>query len=88
MEREEKKVKLDISYPCLWNYKIIGAIETDVRGAIAAVVSGKEHRISLSKMSATGKYISLDLEMIVRDEEERTGIYKGLSAQPGVKMVL
>ena len=80
--------KPEIDYPCEWEYKVIGADAEAIRAVIAAVVGEAEHTLDLSRASRTGKYVSLQLAVAVRDEEHRLGIYHALTAHHAVKIVL
>jgi putative lipoic acid-binding regulatory protein len=80
------KVKLD--YPCQWLYKVIGIEEEQLRQAIAEIIPGTPCEINLSKSSSSGKYLCLDMELIVQSEEERNSIYESLKAHQHVKIVL
>jgi putative lipoic acid-binding regulatory protein len=56
--------------------------------AIEKIVTGRDYTITPSNISRTGRYHSLNLEITVDDDEDRTGIYDKLRANPAVKMVL
>ena len=78
----------EISYPCMWSYKVIGPDAERVRGAIRFVVGSLEHEVSDSNVSRTGKYVSLHLRLVVHDKDQRHAIFNGLRAHPDVKAVL
>lgn len=80
--------KLELDYPCLWTYKIIGSIQEDLRQAVLDVVGELEHTLTFSNNSKTGRYLSLKLELIVKDEKHRLSIYEGLSRHDAIKIVL
>jgi putative lipoic acid-binding regulatory protein len=48
----------------------------------------REHSISHSNTSRGGKYISLNLDLLVHNEEDRQFIYEALKAHQHIKMVL
>ena len=77
------KEKLELTYPCVWNYKLIGLSEIGVRTAIGDVILEKPHKVSRS-----GKFQSFDLELIVHCEDERIMIFESLRAHSEIKMVL
>lgn len=56
--------------------------------AIEKIVKGRDYTITPSNVSKSGKYHSLNLEVLVDDDENRTGIYDKLRGNPAVKMVL
>jgi len=80
--------KPDIDYPCQWGYKVIGTDEAVLRSAITEVVQNISHSITPSNRSASGKYICLNVEILVLTEGQRLSIYEGLRRHPAVKIVL
>ncbi|MEL6821584.1 MAG: DUF493 domain-containing protein [Calditrichota bacterium] len=78
----------EMEYPCKWTYKVIGMDAFEMRQAIADIVGEKEHAISVSNHSATGKYTSLNLEIVVDSEEQRTEYFTNLTQHAAIKMVL
>lgn len=82
------KRKPDLTYPCPWVYKVVGADPDALRQAIAAVVGPRPHAVTPSRTSANGKYHSLNLALEVRDEAERLALYDGLRRQPAVRIVM
>ena len=80
--------KLELQYPCSWCYKVIGSEKAALESAIKEVILEREHSLQESNKSATGKYISLNLELLVHNEEDRNFIYEALKAHNHIKMVL
>lgn len=80
--------KLELEYPCDWRYKVIGETQEALEMAIHAIILEREHRLTYSNASRSGKYISLNLDLLVQNEEERQFIYEALKAHQHVKMVL
>lgn len=81
--------KLELDYPCAWRYKIVGVDADTIETAILEViVTGREYTLSASNVSRSGKYVSLNLDLLVHNEEERQFIYESLKAHGHVKMVL
>ncbi len=80
--------KLELSYPCAWAYKAIGTEAAGVIGAIESVVGKRQCLIHESNRSSSGKYVSVALETVVTDEEDRMALYKALLKQPAIRMVL
>jgi len=78
----------EIDYPCRWAYKVVGDDEQRVRAAVRRVVGDADHTLELSNKSRTGKYISLALEVLVRDEEQRRRIGQSLHEHDDVRIVL
>lgn len=82
------KEKPSIKYPCSWVFKIIGTNEAALRKAIATVTGKKDLLITKSNTSSGGKYISLNLEVIVDDDETRLKYYQHLKNHAAVKVVM
>jgi putative lipoic acid-binding regulatory protein len=80
--------KPEIAYPCTWTYRIIGWDEPRLRAVVAEVIGTREHRLLLARESAAGKYRTLQLELEVQDEAQRTEIFLRISQHPDVRFVL
>lgn len=89
LENNQGKKKPDITYPCDWEYKVIankGA--DDIIDAIEYAADNLECSIETSNVSKNGKYISLSVKIKVPSEEKRDEIFKIISENNDVKMVL
>ncbi|HIJ90696.1 MAG: DUF493 domain-containing protein [Desulfobulbaceae bacterium] len=82
------KRKVELEYPCPWVYKIIGREQEELRAAIAEVVQARECLVSLSNSSSGGKYLCLDVELVVVSSEDREAQYLAFKDHPAVVMVL
>jgi len=80
--------KLQLEYPCNWCYKVVGEEREKLEHAIREVIAEREHALSHSNTSRSGKYISLNLDLLVHNEDDRTFIYEALKAHQHIKMVL
>lgn len=80
--------KLELEYPCNWKYKIVGQERKKLEAAIHSVILERTHELEHSNTSKTGKYVSLNLDLIVHNEDDRTFIFEALKAHQDVKMVL
>jgi putative lipoic acid-binding regulatory protein len=78
----------EIDYPCKWGYKLVGPNEEALRLAIAEVVEDREHDVTLSRVSRSGKYVSLAVEVLVGDHDERRGLANRFNEHPAVVFVL
>lgn len=78
----------EISYPCPWQYRLIGEDEAAMRAAVAACVDPARCVFSPGLRSSGGRYLSLQVELIVDSEEQRLGLYRLLAEQPQIRMVL
>ena len=83
--REEK---LELIYPCSWSYKVIALEVHMLQEAIKEIIDEREHKLTHSKNSKGGKYVSMNLDMLVHNEDDRNFIYQALKAHKNIKMVL
>ncbi|MCP4571630.1 MAG: DUF493 domain-containing protein [bacterium] len=92
----DANLKPEITYPCPWTYKVIGGNEDDVRRAVKVMLTvcldqesgDRTWELSRSRTSGQGKYVSLNLALTVRSEEERNALYAGLKECPEIVMVI
>ncbi len=82
------KRKPDIAYPCSWGYKVIGTSAALMSSAIAAIMQDIPHSVTPSNRSASGRYICLDVDVLVSNEDQRLTLYEALRNHPAVKIVL
>ncbi len=80
--------KVALTYPCSWTYKLIAGEKEALEKAIHDVIVQREHKLTHSKNSKGGKYVSMNLELLVHNEDDRNFIYEALKAHQNVKMVL
>lgn len=80
--------KLELLYPCDWRYKVIGEERAKLEQAIREVILEREHRLEHSNASRSGKYVSLNLDLLVHNDDDRQFIYEALKAHQHVTMVL
>lgn len=80
--------RAEITYPCEWTYKVIGTDPELMKRAVNSIIQPETFSIEKSHASRTGKYVSLNIELVVFSEEERNRYHKGLSQHKDIKMVL
>jgi len=80
--------KVEIDYPCAWDFKVIGTDPARLQEVVAGVMAGRDYLLTPSHHSSSGKYHSLTLEAVVSDEADRNRIYNTLKEHPEIKMVL
>jgi len=88
--------KLQIEYPCPWDYKIVGTSEDAMRGAVRVCLArtlnqasgAREFELGMSRTSNGGKYVSLNLNLMVMDEVERNEIFTSLARHPEIRIVI
>ena len=84
----DKEEKLKLTYPCSWSYKLIGHKKEAIKEAIYDVIVEREHSLTPSNKSKTGKYVSMNLDLLIQNEDERNFIYEALKKHQNIKMVL
>jgi putative lipoic acid-binding regulatory protein len=84
----ESKKKVEITYPCEWGYKIIGLDRTKMLLAVDSIIKSDSMLISESRSSRNGKYISLEIRVMVQNESERNIYFKMLAEHSEIRMVL
>jgi putative lipoic acid-binding regulatory protein len=85
---ENRGCKPEITYPCQWQYRIIGEDRAAMRAAITSLVDVAACVITDGNASSGGRYISLGLEITVNDETERMRLYQLLAGHPAIRVVL
>lgn len=80
--------KLELEYPCNWCYKLISDEKEALLDAIKDVLDEREHKLTHSNSSKTGKYVSMNLDMLVHNEDDRNFIYQSFKSHKNIKMVL
>lgn len=88
MERAMKDKKLNLEYPCAWTYKIIGSDRREMEKALGEILPRESCSVSFSRRSAAGKYLCLNVEVVLESETHRRAVYEGLLAHPAIRMVL
>ena len=84
MERDD----LNLTYPCRWDYHVIGEDEQTLRIAVAGVVGNVEYVLSLANRSKRGRYLSMHLTVVVQDEAHRLRLFEELREHADVRYVL
>ena len=77
-----------VEYPCQWEYKAIGWDEDSMRAAIVEVMADRNHEVSFSRASSSGRYCSLLLVVMVESEDHRNAIFTALQEHRHIRMVL
>ena len=84
----DSEKKLELEYPCSWSYKLIGHEKEAIQKAIHDVIIEREHTLEHSNNSKTGKYVSMNLDLVIQNEDERNFIFEALKKHQNIKMVL
>jgi uncharacterized protein len=77
-----------ITYPCTWSYRLIGEDCELMMREIPAKMGCIKHEISAGNRSRQGKYVSINIEAVVHDDNERLSVVPLLQSIPTVKMVI
>jgi len=85
---ENKGKKLQLTYPCVWIYKIIGTNREEMRSAVLEIIQDRTCSISLSRSSENAKYHCLNVEVTVESESHRQTIYESLKSHWAIKIIL
>ena len=80
--------QLQLEYPCSWCYKVIALERAGIEIAAMEIFSQRIYSLKPSNVSGSGKYVSMNLELLVHNEDERTFFYETLKAHQHIKMVL
>lgn len=77
-----------VNYPCPWSFRIIGRDKETMKQAITVYMKDAEYLLIASNTSRSGKYVSLNLETVVADEDTRNRIYLELKQLACVTLVI
>ena len=80
--------KPEITYPCAWEYRIIGKDHTALTGCVKEIMGDKHHILTLSNQSTKGTFVSLSLTLTVESEQERLGLFQNLSGAREILYIL
>ncbi len=85
---ENKEKNLQITYPCVWLYKIIGIDQRTMKSAVDEIIQDRSYAMTLSRQSEKGKYSCFNVEVTVESESHRQTIYESLKSHRAIKIVL
>ncbi|RUM63724.1 MAG: DUF493 domain-containing protein [Sulfurospirillum sp.] len=90
---EEKAVnledkKLELTYPCNWDYKVIVHKDCDIHDITKCVFGEREHKVQKSNKSKSDKYHSYKVSTLVHNDDDRKEIFEQLRKDENVKIVL
>ena len=77
----------EITYPCIWSYKIIGENREFLKEAILVACAPHPVDITYSRSSSGGKYHSVEARLVVENEAARLAIFDALKTHPAVKIL-
>lgn len=79
--------KPDITYPCEWEYRIIGEDEELIKKLVFDTMP-REYSLKISKHSKNKRFVSVHVCVITHSEEERNDIFQTFAKSKCVKMVI
>jgi putative lipoic acid-binding regulatory protein len=82
------KKKLQIDYPCHWEYKVIIQVGMDVYLPLKEVLKDREFGVKSSNKSKKGSYESYNVTVLVTSNEERENLFNALKSHENIKFVL
>jgi len=80
--------KLELRYPCNWDYKVIIQKECDIHDIAKCVFGEREHKVTKSNKSKGDKYHSYNVSTLVHNDDDRKELFEQLKKDENVKMVL
>jgi putative lipoic acid-binding regulatory protein len=80
--------KLELMYPCNWNYKVIIHKECDIKDITKCVFGEREHKVTKSNKSKNDKYQSYKVSTLVHNDDDRKELFEQLRKDKNVKIVL
>ena len=84
----DSEKKLELQYPVNWTYKLISLDKALIQKVVHEVILEREHKLTHSNSSKTGKFVSMNLDLLVHNEDDRNFIFQALKQHQDIKMVL
>ena len=78
----------ELTYPRTWTYSVIGTDKERIRALADEVLPNRPYLLEDGRESRGGKYVSLRIEVQVKNEADRDAIFARLKGDDSVKMVL
>lgn len=80
--------KLELDYPCKWEYKLVMRKEACIKTVMKDTLGDRDHKTSISKYSSKGKFTSHKVELIVHNEDDRKELHRIFHEHKDVKMIV
>lgn len=84
----KKDIENVVDYPTHWTYKVIGTDFKMITAAIAEILADRKYKSKKSNMSSKGTYLSVQIDLVVENEDIRDSIFYSLRQHTDIKMVL
>ncbi len=78
----------EISYPCTWEYRVIGTDRQRLRQIILSACEPAVPAIRDGNRSSHGRYCSVNASVEVTSEDMRLAIFARISNNPEIKLVI
>ncbi len=82
------KHKLELTYPCEWEYKIVGKCENELSCAVETIFERREYNMKHSNTSSKGKFKSFSVKTLVHNDDDRNELYLMLKKHEAIKYIL
>ena len=83
-----KDKKLELKYPCNWDYKVIVDKDCNIHEVTKGVFGARDHKVTKSNKSKTEKYHSYKVTTLVHNDDDRKELFEQLRKDKNVKIVL
>ncbi len=80
--------KLELEYPCNWNYKVIINAHCKIEHIVKNVVGDRLYTIGEPRHSKDKNYISYKVTLLVHSDEDRVGLFEQFKKEDCVKIIL
>ena len=83
-----KEEKLELSYPCNWEYKVMCFSHVEITEIVTHVIKDRDFTHKKGNQSKTGKYQSYNITLLVHSDDDRTLLFELFKSHEDIKMVL
>ncbi len=80
--------KLELEYPCNWDYKVIVNAHCNMKHIAKNVLGERIYKISQSNNSKDKTYVSYKISLLVHSDEDRVALFQAFKKEDCVKIVL
>lgn len=84
--------KPEINYPCNWKYKLIGTDENLLKKSVFNILAKRGYRgqakLNVTNKSRTGKYVTINLSLLVDSEEMRLTFFEDFKKIESLKVIM
>jgi putative lipoic acid-binding regulatory protein len=80
--------KLELEYPCNWNYKVIINTHCNMEHIAKNVLKDRIYEIKKGNKSKDKNYTTYKISLLVHSDEDRVAIFEEFKKEDCVKIVL